>query len=201
MLISRFALVLGGCLLAGMTLAQAPTPAQEAVHNELRKLRDGVIAAFNKQDIDGLLTFVHPKAIVTWQDASVCRSHQDIRDYYQKMMTGDKRIVQSVSAQAEVDQLTTIYNDNNGVAAGSVDQQFVLTDGMSFHLPSRWTADVIKEGDRWLISSLHVSANMFDNPVQNLAIKKTALWVGVPAVLGGLLLGFIGGRMGRRRTP
>lgn len=201
MTISKFGFALSGSLIAGtLAVGQPPPNSQEAVHKELRALRDGIIASFNKKDVDGLLKFVHPKAVVTWQDASVCRGHQQIRDYYQKMMTGEKRVVESVSATAEVDELTTLHGENNGVAVGSVDQHFVLTDGMDFHLPNRWTADIVKEGDRWLIASLHVSANLFNNPIQTIAVKKTALWVGIPCAVLGIVVGLLGGRLMSRRS-
>jgi ketosteroid isomerase-like protein len=190
----------------GLLAAQQPRPAEadEAIHNELRALRDAVLDAFNKRDMDRLLTHVHPNAVLTWQDGTVSRGHQGIRDYYNQMMLGEKRVVDSVDAKAEVDELTILYGPEHGVAFGSVDEDFRLTSGMDFHLPNRWTADLVKENGRWQIASLHVSANVFDNPVQRLVIGRVMWWTGGIAAVVGLLVGVIAaiviGRL-RKRQP
>jgi ketosteroid isomerase-like protein len=153
--------------------------------------------AFNKGDLDGLLANLHKNVVATWQDGEVCRGRDGVRAYYDKMMKGDNRIVESVQARASVDELTILYGDRNGLAFGSVDQDFHLKNGKQFHLNSRWTADVVKEGDRWLIAGLHVSANAFDNPILNQAIRLTGLWVGGGALIVGLLAGLLLARMFR----
>lgn len=196
------ALFPAGVLLAAVSLAADDTKVEtkeDPVHNELRALRDGVLDAFNKRDIDRLLTYVHKDAVVTWQNGEVSRGHEGIRDYYRKMMTGDHRVVESVDAKAEVDRLTTLFGDKNGLAAGSLAEDFHLTDGRQFHLDNRWTATVVKEDGRWQIAGLHISADVFHNPILEMAIKKTAWWVGGAALGVGLLLGIVIGRMLRRR--
>jgi hypothetical protein len=90
----------------------------EAVHNELRALRADVLDAFNRKDLDALLKHVHPNVVVTWQNAEVSRGHAGIRDYYNKMMLGPNRVVDKVAASAEVDELTILYGDRNGLAFG-----------------------------------------------------------------------------------
>ena len=190
----RIAAVVLTLSLGGLLSAQEPKPAppEDPVHNELRAMRDAAIEAFNKGDIDRLLTFVHKNAVLTWQNAEVSRGHQGVREYYQKMMTGPNKKVESVKAAASVDELTTLYGPNTGVAFGSVNEDFKLTNGMDFHLPNRWTAHVVKEDGRWQISALHVSADLFDNPVQSLVVKKTAQLTGGVAGLAGLLVGVLG---------
>src|SRR5262245_29685107 len=136
------------CMVIGASAA-LPAAAQEAkpaeaehpAHKELRALKERLLTAFNKKDLDGLLKNVHPKVVVTWQNAEVSRGHDGIRKYYQKMLEGPNHRVESVTAQADVDELTILYGDqSNGLAFGSLDQQFTLTDGSAFPLKSRWTA-------------------------------------------------------------
>jgi len=43
-------------------------PPEDPAHNELRALRDDVLDAFNKKDLDRLLGHVHPNVVVTWQN-------------------------------------------------------------------------------------------------------------------------------------
>ena len=77
--------------------------ADDPAHNELRALRDDVLDAFNKKDLDRLLSHVHPNVAVTWQNGEVSRGRDGIRAYYKKMMEGPDRVVDSVTAKAEVD--------------------------------------------------------------------------------------------------
>src|SRR5712691_11524375 len=75
-----------------------PVSAEDPAHQQLRAMRDGVIEAFNKRDLDGLLANVDENAVATWQDGEVCRGHQGIRDYYARKMSGPNRLVESVTA-------------------------------------------------------------------------------------------------------
>ena len=171
---------------------EPPTPAAEhPAHQELRAVRDQLIEAFNKNDFDGLLKHVHPNAVLTWQDAEISRGHQGLRTYYDRMMKGPNRVVESVTATVTVDELTILYGDTSGLAFGRVDQDFKLTNGTQLHLLSRWTAHVVKEDDHWLVSGLHVSANVFDNAILHMAVKQTALWTGGIALVVGIVLGLV----------
>jgi len=66
---------------------------------------------------------------------------------------------------------------------------------MTFDLPARWSATLIKENGKWLIASLHASDNLFDNPLLNTARRMT-YWAGGIGVIAGFLMGMF---MGRRR--
>jgi uncharacterized protein (TIGR02246 family) len=184
---------------AGCLLAAAPAgaddvksvPPEDPAHAELRALRDRLVDAFNRNDVDALLRDVHPNVVATWQDGTVSRGHAGIRDYYDRMMKGPQRVV---------DRVTILHGDRSGLAFGKLEQDFTLTDGKQFHLSSRWTADLVREGGRWVLAGFHVSANVFDNPILHLAVRKTALWAGGGALLLGLVLGALGARtLGRAR--
>jgi uncharacterized protein (TIGR02246 family) len=181
-------------------LAQAPPPApaaDEATHNELRALRDGLLDAMRKGDIERELTFFHPNAVVTWHNAEVSRGRDGIRKYLTRMLQGPDKAVDSFNADVTVDELTILYGGDTGVAFGSAVEHFKMAGGRSFDLPARWSATMVREDGRWLIASLHASDNLFDNPLLNLA-RRAAWWAGGIALLVGLALGFLLGR--RRRT-
>jgi ketosteroid isomerase-like protein len=164
---------------------------EDPAHNELRELKAKLVDAFNKEDLDALLKYVHPNAVMTWQNAEVSRGHEGIRTYYQKMLEGPERRVEKVTAKADVDELTILYGDRNGLAFGTLDQDYTLRDGSAFQLKNRWTAHLVKENDQWLVSGLHVSANIFDNGVLDLTVQRTARWTGIAAGVGGLVLGML----------
>lgn len=167
----------------------------EATHDELRALRDGLLDAMGKGDIERELTYFHPNAVITWHNAEVSRGHAGIRDYLKRMLEGPDKAVESFRADVTVDELTILYGGDTGISFGSAVEHFQMTNGRTFDLPARWSATLVKENGRWLISSLHASDNLFDNPLLNMA-RRMAWWAGGIALVAGLALGFL---LGRRR--
>src|SRR5260370_9912 len=90
-----------------------------------------------------------------------------------------------VSSQAPLPKDEAIHNELR-----------TLRDGRMLDLPARWSATLVKDGDKWLIVSLHASDDLFDNPLLAIA-KRTAYWAGGVALVVGLIAGFA---IGRRRT-
>jgi uncharacterized protein (TIGR02246 family) len=193
------ALTCGLVLLAPSTYAAEPSQ-EDPVHGELRTLRDALIAAVNKNDRDGLLSFLHKNVVVTWMDGEVSRGRDGVRAYYDKMMTGDRRIVSSVRINPTVDELSIVYGGDTAIAFGASDDDFKLTSGLEFKVHSRWTATVVKEDGKWLIAAFHGSTSLFDNPLLN-AAKRLSYWVGGIAGVVGLALGVVVVRFLRKRTP
>jgi len=182
------------CLAALPTSSQAPPAKDEAVHNELRALRDGLVDAINKGDIERQLTYLHPNVVVTALNGEVSRGRDGVRAYFLKMTAGPKRVVDSFHCEVMVDELTILYGAETGIAFGSAVQDYKLTDGLNLDVKTRWTATLVKEHDRWLVASLHASASLFDNPLLAMA-KRTAYWAGGISLVVGLIVGLvIGGR-------
>ncbi|HMB29788.1 MAG TPA: DUF4440 domain-containing protein, partial [Blastocatellia bacterium] len=75
---------------------------------------------------------------------------------------------------------------------------YVFTDGDTRVMTSRWTATLYKDNGKWKILNVHIGANLFDNPVI-MALKSWIYKVGVGAGVAGGLLGFVLGRLTRRR--
>src|SRR5206468_13104619 len=133
-------------------------------HNELRAVRDGLLDAIAKGDIERQLTFLHPNVVVTWHNAEVSRGHDGVRTYLNRMLTGPNKIVASYSAELNVDELSILYG-NTAISWGSGIEHFKLANGTSFDLPARWSATLVKDNGKWLIANLHASDNLFDNPM------------------------------------
>jgi uncharacterized protein (TIGR02246 family) len=197
--------VLAFIAIANRAPAESPPGAaatEDPAHQELRTVRDAMVKAFNERDYDGFLRHMHPNVVATWQNAEVARHPDGIKAYMKKMSEGDTKVVESVTAELKVDELATLYNDRNtAVAAGSVDQNFKLTGGKELALTSRWTATFVKENGQWLLAAFHVSGDIFNNPVLNLAVRKTSQWVGIGAAVIGLAAGWMLGRMRRTKAP
>jgi len=174
--------------------------AEDPAHAQLRAMRDDLLDAVNKRDMDRVLGHLHHDVVVTWQNAEVSRKPEGVRAYLARMLEGPDAIVRSFNTSVLVDELTILHGGDTGVVFGSSQDRFELRAGRTFELTSRWTATVVLEGGAWKIASFHTSTNLFDNPLLN-AAKRMLLLVGAGATLVGLALGFLIARSrNRRRT-
>lgn len=180
---------------ASSSFSQSATPNDEAAA-AIKALRDGLVSSFTKGDVDGLLQYLDPDVVVTWQNGELCRGREEVRAFHNRMMTGEKKVVREIKSAPEV--LGRQVHGDWAVSWGNLHDHFVLTDGSDLPFNSVFTATIAKHGDRWLVTAFHVSANVFDNPVLALAVRKTALWGGIGTGAVGLFLGFFIGR--RKRT-
>lgn len=178
----------GGLCLAAAPAMTAPPDGEDPAHEELRALFRGVMGAYDKGDWDELVSYMDDDVVVTWQNAVVTKSPQKVKAYFLEMLHGPQRRVDQIQIKPQVDELTHLYG-NMGVAFGSSEDSYKLRDGMEFTQNTRWTATVVRKNGRWKIASVHISTNMFDNPVLSIAVRKTALWVGGMAGVLGLALG------------
>jgi len=199
--------MLGGVMVCWVLFSPALLHAQEArtpegdaaTHEALRALKNDMEQALNAQDLDRLLSHLHPDVVFTTMNNDVRVGKDAIRAYYEKMRTGPDRVVEKLTAKFEVDDLTRLY-DETGLAQGSSTDHYVLTDGSDLVVHGRWSCALVKQGDQWLIASFHYSTNVFDNPVLDLVKKKAMTLAGVGGV-GLLLVGLVLGRVtGRRRV-
>src|SRR5258706_2903878 len=173
--------VIAACL----TLSSAAQSSPEATHNELRALRDGLLDAMNKGDIERELTYLHTNVVITWHNAEVSRGRDGVRAYYKRLTSGPDKMVEKFSGDLSVDELTILHGGNTGISFGASIEHFKLNNGRSFDLKGRWTAALIKEDGKWLIASLHVSTNIFDNVMLDMLKKRAFAAVCVVFIVGG----------------
>ena len=206
MMVRFIALSLLPALFSASLVAQdAAEPAVQAeqdaepVHQQLRQLRDRMYAAYQDRDMERLLEDVTPQVVVTWQNAQRTEGHDELLAFYDRMMQGEDRVVEDVSSQMTVDELSVLYGDDTAVARGTLVDRFDLRGGSEFTLHSKWTATVVKQDQQWKVASFHVSADIFDNAILDTA-KSWLVNAGVGGVLAGLLIGFALAWMIRRRS-
>ncbi len=176
------------CGILPFTLRAQETQATDTTSvQQINVLRAELIDSFNKRDVDRLLNCLDNDVIVTWQSGEVCKGKQAVKDFYNRMMTGNQSVVESVTCAPIVDG-RHIYGDTS-VSYGSLGDEFKLRDGTELPLHSHFSATLVKDHDRWLVASFHVSTNMFDNPVLGAPVKKTAFWTGGVALVAWIAAG------------
>ena len=153
--------------------------------------------AINKGDVERELTYLHPNVVVTWHNAEVSRGRDGVRAYLNRILNGPNKLVARYTADVEADELTILYTGQTGISFGSATEHFKLANGSTLDLPSRWSATVVKDGDKWLIASLHASDNLFDNPLLSMA-KRMTYMAGTGCLVIGVIAGFLWGK--RKRT-
>ena len=163
--------------------------AENPGHEELRALRKEVIDAITKGDFDGVIKRVHTNVVVTWQNGEVCRGHQGLREFFNRM---GKNSFKGYKVPPTPDELTIFHGEDTGVSFGETVANYYLL-GKDLELKSRWTATLVKENGQWLLASYHISMNVLDNPLLN-AAKQGLYAVGGVALLGGAILGAFLGR-------
>lgn len=185
-----------GCGLLLQSAAEAwaqpvAPPAENPAHKELRQLRSDLVEAIDKGDADAMLAKMSPDILLTWLNGEQSHGTKQVREYYDRMMKGDKPVVKSYKIEdVKVNDLTQLYGADSGMAYGTAKSHFVLTDGREFTVEGPWTAVVVRDGGKWSLAALHTSANMFDNPI--LGIVTTWLYrAAIGAGVAGLLLGML----------
>lgn len=175
-------------LLAPLYAQEGQSKPEDPAHKELRALKSELVEAVNKNNIDGVLARLDKDVVVTWMNGEVSKGPKEVKEYLERMTKGDKAIVKSYQTDPTVDDLTHLYGDT-GVAYGHSKDTFVLNDGRSFTIEPRWSATVVKKDGKWLIASFHGSADVFKNPILDIAIRQTATYVGIGAGVAGLIVG------------
>ena len=170
---------------------------EDPAHNELRAVRDGLLAGMNRGDIGAQLPFLHPNVVVTWHNAEVSRGRDGVRKYLDRMLSGPAKVVESFGAEVKVEELSIIHGGDTAIAFGSAQERFAMTSGWKFEFTGRWSATLVKEDGKWLIANLHTSDNLFDNPLLN-AVTKAVRWLAGGGVAIGALVGWLLGRRGRK---
>ncbi len=193
----RIVLVLGTFFLLPGLLWPQDTK-EDPAHADLRKLKTQLVEALNKGDVDALLVHLDKDVIVTWMDGRVSKGPKEVREYYERMTKGPDRVVESFQADPTVEELTHLYG-NTGVAYGRSLDKFKMTDGSDFTIKTRWSATMVKDGDRWKIAQFHASTGVFDNEVLSTYVRRISTWVGIAAAIAGIVLGVIIGRLLFRR--
>ena len=166
---------------------------------DLVKVFREIEASINAQSVDRMVQQMAPDATVTWLNGEVSRGHAEIKAYYDRMVKGEKRILDRYTTAAKLGAPARFFgNGEVAVADGTTADEFFPVSRGPFKLNSNWTSTSAKIDGQWKVVSLHLSSNVFTNSLMDEA--KATIWYAVTGSLaGGFLLGYFMARMRRRR--
>lgn len=174
---------------------EAPTPPSTAasaaqLHDEIRRMRDESLAALARGDVEGILAHLHPNIIFAPMNGEIVRGPLQVRDYFNRMLKGPDRRVQDIRIKLDVADLTDLYG-NTGVAYGTSEGYYKLANGMEFTVNANWTASMVRDNGKWLLTSFQAAPDAFDNPILDLQKKAAALQAGIAGLITGFVLGLL----------
>lgn len=175
--------------------AAEPDPA----HDELRAVRDTLLAAIGARDVDAVVATLHPNVVFTTTNGEAVRGREGVKTWVSGMLDGPDAVVKAFSYEVTSDELSVLYGGDTAIAWGPSVDHYTLTNGETWNLNTRWSATLVREDGRWLVASVHSSVDPFHNPILDAAVG----WLPRAALggaVGGLVLGALGGFfVGRRR--
>jgi ketosteroid isomerase-like protein len=194
---SRVAAVLAAiCLLMGSAWAQQPDPRAED-RKQLRAMLAEFEAAINAQSIDRMIAEMDDDVTVIWLNAEVSRGKDEVRAYYGRMVGHEKAILNKYLTKATIGAPARFYGDV-AVADGSTADEFYPIARGVFKLDSRWSTTVMKKpGGEWKIVLLHLSSNVFNNPLLD-EVKADIVKGAAGGFFAGLMLMYVVMRLRRR---
>jgi len=179
------------CLVLASTSAIPAEEADQAIHEELRALLQGMQQAINAEKYSELEPYFHENLRVTTINQEIISERSEITDYFERWF-GDDGYLATLEISLTADDTTELYGDKSfGIVRGTGDEKYVLSDGRAFDMVTRWTATVIKDTDgQWRILALHIGTNFLDNPL--LSVAESALMTfALGGALAGLVLGWL----------
>jgi len=181
---------------APMLVAQE---SDEATHEELRGLLDGLEQAVNSEQYGDLAQYFHEDLLITTINQEVISTRSEIEPYFNKWF-GPGGYLKTLRMSLDADELTEFYGGKTfGIVRGSGEEDYVLSDTRSFPMKTRWTATVIKGSDgKWLILTLHIGTDFLNNPILSVA-ENSAKYFAAGGGGAGLLLGLLIGYFWLRR--
>src|SRR6476659_10768059 len=165
--------------------AQQPDPHAED-RAQLRAMLAEFEAAINAQSIDRMVAAMDDNVTVIWLNAEVSRGKDEVRAYYGRMVGHEKAILSKYLTKASLGAPAKFYGDV-AIADGSAMDEFYPIGRGFFRLDSRWSTTVIKNAGQWKIVALHLSSNVFNNPLLD-EVQTNIVKAGIAGLLVGLAL-------------
>lgn len=187
--------VLTAVLGAGAVHATGPDP-REDDRKMLRALMTEAEAGINAQSAERLIALMSDDVTVSWLNAEVSRGKAEVKAYYQRMVGGDGTILKKYLTKVSLSAPARFYGDIAIADGKAADEFFPHARGV-FRLDSNWSSTMAKIDGHWKIVALHLSANVFTNPLLAEA-ERMVYYAAGGGLLAGLVLMYLILRLRRR---
>ena len=181
---------------APMVGAEEP---DHAIHEELRGVLRGVVAAMNSGRYDAMLPYLTQDVEATSITQEVMSGRAGVSKYFQEWF-GPTGYMRSMRIKMEADARTELSPDKSwGLVRGKALEHYEAKDGDVFDFDTRWTAVLVRGDDgKWRLRAVHFGTNDLDNPVLT-KVRRQLTRYAVMAAIGSLLVGAgLGWLLGRR---
>lgn len=176
-------------LCVGATVAGHARAGEDDARAEDRKqllaLMTEVEAGINAQSVDRLTAMMSDDVTVTWLNAEVSRGKSEVKAYYSRMVGGEGAILEKYVTRVTLGAPARFFGDL-AVAEGKAADEFFPHSRGPFRLDSNWSSTLRKVDGQWKIATLHLSTNVFTNPL----MAEAGRWIWY-AGTGGFLIGAI----------
>ena len=174
-------LALWASVAGGIAFADEDARAED--RRQLHALMDEVEAGINAQSVDRLAAVMADDVTVTWLNAEVSRGTNEVKAYYSRMVGGEGAILKKYTTRISLGAPARFHGDV-AIAEGKAEDSFFPHARGPFTLDSRWSSTLRKVDGQWKIAALHLSANVFTNPL----MAEAERWIWLSGA-GGLALG------------
>jgi ketosteroid isomerase-like protein len=167
----------------------AETDARAEDRKLLRLLMAEAEAGINAQSADRLIALMSDDVTVSWLNAEVSRGKAEVKAYHQRMVGGPGTILKKYVTKVSLSRPARFYGDI-AIADGKAADEFYPHARGIFRLDSNWSSTMAKVDGQWRIVALHLSSNVFTNPLLAEA-ERMVYYAAGGGLLAGLLLMFV----------
>lgn len=172
------------CWTAPPSWSATPSPADLELILQTREI---ALDALNNRDFDQVNPYLHPDFTITTVDNQLFQGVDDFETYWEDQFETN---IETITMALDDETERVLLSDDLEVAYGEATSTIAFQNGPERVMRSRWTAVLQKDDDKWLIQSLHFSANLLDNPVLT-ATQSAMRWIGLGAGVSGAIVGAI----------
>ena len=181
----------------GLALSGRAATADAAVHDELRKLQTAYETAVNTNDLAALTPVFEPGSSGITVDGQAFKSPEDLKAIYERFHASFPGVIYRIKLNPEP---SVIFGDV-AVAYGT-GEEYVKTAAGEFTYPTSFTAVLHRNAQQqWKLVRSQFTMDPFRNSVVDYFISRAKLYFGGGALVAGLLVGFIVGRVSASKKP
>lgn len=162
-----------------------PVLAAEEDKVALRNLKSIYEKAIASRDLATLKPHLAADFTAVMITADEVKGYGGILDYWKKV---EDFLGKDGTYQVTIDPDDTIFEGNIAIAKGRANEHAVR-NGKTLDFVSQWTAIARKEGGEWKLVRIQASIDPVGNPIIKALQGYKEWFIGVAALVGGLLIG------------